>query len=266
MRIALVSLNQSWEDKDESFLQCETFIESASNSNVKLIIFPEMTLTGFSMNIAKTSEDETNSRTIKSFQKLAKKYNIAIVFGVTIKENKEQSSNRAFFIDDGGNMLNNYIKVHPFSLANEDKYFIAGNELCVVDYLDLKFAITICYDLRFTELYSALSKISDVIINIANWPEKRVEHWNTLLKARAIENQLYTIGVNRTGADGNGLTYVESSNIFDANGESVQYLLEQKNMKIYEIDKQFTKELQQTFNTIQDKKHDLYKKWAVNNS
>jgi len=259
MKIALVSLNQSWEDKDGNLLQCETYIESASNSNLKLIIFPEMTLTGFSMNIAKTAEDEDNSHTIKSFQKLAKKYNIAIVFGATIKENKEKSSNRAFFIDDRGNILNNYTKVHPFSLANEDQFFIAGDELCVVDYLDIKFAITICYDLRFAELYSVLSKKCDAIINIANWPEKRVEHWNALLKARAIENQLYTIGVNRTGTDGNQLTYAESSNIFDANGESVQYLLEQKNMKIYEIDRQFTKEFQQTFNTTQDKKNDLYK-------
>jgi predicted amidohydrolase len=105
-----------------------------------------------------------------------------------------------------------------------------------------------------------LANQSDIIINIASWPKKRLVHWETLLKARAIENQLYMIGVNRTGMDGNGFEYNESSHIFDANGEKVEILDSFKLLKIYEISKDKTEEFKLRFNTTKDKRGDLYKK------
>lgn len=98
----------------------------------------------------------------------------------------------------------------------------------------------------------------DLIINIANWPAKRIEHWNILLKARAIENQIFVAGVNRIGTDGNGLEYVESSNIFNANGEMLEYK-QMDNMKSYKIDKSWTKEFKYKFNTTNDRKIEFYK-------
>ena len=257
MLIATVSLNQIWEDKKANILLCTEYIKKASIENIDTIIFPEMTLTGFSTNISLTSEDDKKSDTVMQFKKLAKEFNIAIVFGVVI-QNGSKALNRSVFIGKDGDILGKYNKIQPFSFSGEDKYFKAGNKLNIVKYDGFNIGLTICYDLRFPELYSALAKQCDIIINIANWPEKRVDHWNTLLKARAIENQLFIIGVNRTGKDGNGLSYQESSNIFNANGEVLEYNIF-NDMKMYNIDKKFTQEFKDKFNTTNDRKIEFYK-------
>ena len=257
MKIALVSLNQIWEDKKANLNLCERYINKASNESIDLIIFPEMTLTGFSNNIDLISEGFEGSETISSFSILAKKINIGIIFGVAIK-NEYKASNKSIFIDKNGKILGDYSKIHPFRFAGEDKYFNAGNELSIVNFEHINIGLTICYDLRFPELYSGLAKTCDLIINIANWPAKRIDHWNTLLKARSIENQIFIAGINRTGIDGNGLEYIESSNIFNANGEKINFK-HHNNMKIYEIDIKWTKEFKSKFNTTNDRKVEFYK-------
>lgn len=252
MNIALVSLDQAWEDKESNLIKCEKYIKEASLHDAELIIFPEMTLTGFSLDTNLISEDESSSITITHFKKLSKEYNIAIIFGVVIKE-EIKSSNRVYFINNLGEIVDYYKKIHPFSFANEDKYYIGGNELKTIDYKGIKFGLTICYDLRFSNLYFELAKLNtSCIINIANWPKKRVDHWNTLLKARAIETQQFIIGVNRIGIDGNQLEYLESSNIFDANGDKVPNTKEIKGMKIMNIDIKKREMYQSQFNTFQD--------------
>lgn len=252
MYIALVSLNQIWENKAANLALCKKYIQDALQNDVSVIIFPEMTLTGFSMNTQLIAEDTKDSFTIKNFQELARHYKIAIVFGVVIKEN-EKCSNRLYFIDDKGEILEHYTKIHPFSFANEDKSYVAGNEIKSVMYQGMRFGLTICYDLRFANLYTVLTKSgSDCIINIANWPAKRVEHWRTLLKARAIETQQFVIGVNRTGSDGNGLSYEQSSLCFNANGEELPSKYEKNDMKIVLCEKSFTQKFREAFNTVQD--------------
>ncbi|WP_345980667.1 nitrilase-related carbon-nitrogen hydrolase [Sulfurimonas sp. HSL3-2] len=257
MRLALVSLDQVWEDKQSNLTLCEEYIRKASNEKVDLIVFPEMTLTGFSNNINLTAEHKEDSTTIKLFSELSEKYSLAIVFGVVIQDGKK-ALNKSILIDTSGKVGGEYSKVHPFSFAGEDKYFNSGHQLCIVNFNHMKIGLSICYDLRFPELYSALAEKSDLVVNIANWPAKRIDHWNTLLKARAIENQVYMAGVNRVGKDANGLEYIESSSLFNANGE----LLEHKqidNMKIYEVDKTWTKKFKEQFNTTDDRKIDFYK-------
>ncbi len=257
VKIALVSLNQVWEDKKANLYLCEEYIKEASLMKLDLIIFPEMTLTGFSINIKKIAEDKNSAETIKTFQDLAKIYNIAIIYGVVINDDKK-SLNKSIFINNKGKILGDYEKIHPFSFVGEDKYFNAGSRLEIVNFKDIKIGLTICYDLRFPELYSAYRSECDIIINIANWPSKRIEHWNTLLKARAIENQIFIIGVNRVGKDKNNLEYVESSNIYNANGDMLRFE-SLKDMKIYNLDKKFTKEFKSQFNTINDRKIEFYK-------
>ncbi len=257
MKLALVSLDQIWENKKFNLKQCEAYIKKAQSLNVELIVFPEMTLTGFSTNVDTLSENEDDSFTIKIFQTMAEKYEIAIHFGAIISDN-DKALNKSFFVNNRGHIIANYSKIHPFSFAKEDRYFNAGNSLSVFNFHGYKVGLTICYDLRFPELYSAMGVECDIIFNIANWPEKRLEHWETLLKARAIENQLYIVGVNRTGIDGNSLKYVESSNIYNAEGKALEYQM-QEGMKIFEVHKSCTEAFKKKFMTIQDRKTSLYK-------
>lgn len=258
MKIALVSLDQIWEEKQQNLQVCKKYLTKASLSHADMIIFPEMTLTGFSMNIDQNGENETDSFTVQAFQALSLQYAISIVFGVVIKEG-DSTSNRLYVTDKRGEILTHYSKIHPFSFSGESRYFSSGNSLSTFELKNHTFGLTICYDLRFPELYSALATNSDIVINIANWPAKRIDHWNTLLKARAIENQIFVIGVNRTGKDGNDLEYVESSHVFNANGDCLEPIEEKENMKIFDIDKSWTHAFRNNFSTVQDRKTDLYK-------
>jgi predicted amidohydrolase len=259
MKIALVSLDQIWEDKFANLVLCEEYVEYASQKNVDLIIFPEMTLTGFSMKTDHISENIEESQTISKFKSFAKKFKISIIFGLVLKE-MNKSSNNAILIDQNGSILSHYKKIHPFSFAGEDQYYVKGDNLAITQLIQHNIGLTICYDLRFPELYSIMADKCDIVINIANWPKKRVEHWRCLLKARAIENQIFLIGVNRIGEDGNKHQYEESSLIYDANGVECDPIEYYETMKIYNIDKSFTNEFKNKFNTVQDKRSELYKR------
>ena len=258
MKIALISLNQSWEDKDLNWKYCKKCIDKACQNNAELIVFPEMTLTGFSLNVVKNSENRNDSNTIARFIQKAKENNIAIIFGMLVKEDGS-FYNKSFFISCNGSVIGEYAKIHTFSFAGEDALVNSGSELVVVPYKGLNIGMSICYDLRFPELFSALGKKSDFIVNIANWPKKRIDHWIALLKSRAIENQVYIVGVNRTGVDGNNLEYVESSLIYDANGSPIKAQVIDDNIKTYQIDKQSQEEFRKRFSTTKDRRVGLYK-------
>jgi predicted amidohydrolase len=119
--------------------------------------------------------------------------------------------------------------------------------------------LSICYDLRFPELYSALATTCDVLVNIANWPTRRGAHWTTLLRARAIENQVYVIGVNRTGVDGAGLNYERSSALVDPNGDVVSPLLHEDALDIHEVTRQGLTDFRAAFSTRQDRVPHVYR-------
>jgi omega-amidase len=258
MRVALVSLNQAWENKELNIKACRSYIQRAKDQNVELVIFPEMTLTAFSMNTKITAEDRSSSETVKFFKDLASEFKIAIVFGVVFRDG-DKAINNALMTDRTGVVLGSYSKIHPFSFAGEDKVFNGGDAISYLKLGSMTIGLTICYDLRFPELYSALAKHCDLIINIANWPAKRIEHWYSLLKARAIENQIFIAGVNRTGTDGNGLEYIKSSQVINPNGELLSAVISENEIDIFDIDSGFIVKFRQTFSTTQDRKPALYK-------
>ena len=258
MLIALASLNQYWEDKSANLSNCRELFYEAKSHNAQVIMFPEMTLTGFSMNIGITAEDEETSPTVESFRQLSNEFGIGTIFGVVFQHNKK-ATNNAVFIDKTGETIGKYQKVHPFSFSGEDKYFEVGKEILSVDFGLLKMGVTICYDLRFPEIYSALGVKSNLIVNIANWPAKRIEHWTTLLRARAIENQVYIAGVNRIGTDQNGLDYVKSSIAVNPNGEILEPIYAGEELDIYEVDKAALSEFKTRFSTTQDRNPVFYK-------
>ncbi len=258
MKVTLVSLDQVWLDKALNLESCKRYIRNSAENGSELIIFPEMTLTGFSLEIGKTGENIDSSYAIQSFCGLANDNNIAIIFGVVITDGLK-GLNQCLFVNQMGEVLGNYTKIHPFSYSGETESFYKGNNLSIVSFNGVKFGLTICYDLRFPEIYSSIACDADVIINIANWPSKRIDHWSALLKARAIENQCYIIGVNRTGVDGNGLSYVESSQIFFADGSNVEGKNREIHAKDFQIDVQLVENYKKGFNTTNDRRVNLYR-------
>jgi len=258
MKIALVSLNQQWEDKEANKKLCLQHLEECKPFGLDLVIFPEMTLTGFSMNAEEIAEIFENSNTISWFAKQAQKFKINMVFGVVLKSNL-RAKNHLIFVSKDGKLLVNYAKIHPFSFSGESKFYDGGSEIKFIEFANSILGFTICYDLRFPELFQALSNKSDIIINIANWPKKRVNHWRLLLNARAIENQVFMVGVNRTGIDGNGLEYEKSSLIFDPNGDKINPIFSSDSLDVFNINPFDIKDFRNSFPVKNDRKIELYR-------
>lgn len=252
MRIALVSLNQVWENKVENMKFVASYCEIAATNNVEIIIFPEMTCTGFSMNTMKLAEPRNESWTIKEYQKIAIKNKIKIIAGVILEGNK-LAQNVCVGINENGIVDGIYIKNHPFSLAQENIYFEAGESIAVLPW-SVNFGLSICYDLRFPELFRAMSEQCKILVNIANWPNLRVDQWHLLLKARAIENQAFMIGVNRTGKDGNDFIYDESSMVIGPDGKSLDIFNQIDDLKIIDLDLNIVDAHRIKFPFLKDKK------------
>ena len=218
LRVTLVQANQIWENKDANYLHYEQLLTAVETD---LIVLPEMFHTGFSMNTAKLAEKWKNSEGIKWLQNLASRKNAAVYTSLII-EDVGNFYNRGAFIFPTGE-IEYYDKRKSFGLAGEDKFYTPGTRETIVNYKGWRIQLQICYDLRFPEIVrnkidSNQMPTYDVIVYVANWPEKRILHWNTLLKARAIENQCFVIGVNRVGTDGKNLLYSGGSVTIDALG------------------------------------------------
>lgn len=190
---------------------------SSISEETDLIVLPEMFTTGFSMNAYDFAED-AEGETLEWMQNHAQTKDAAIVGSIIVKENSK-FYNRLYFVFPDGS-FGCYDKRHAFTLAGEQRVFTVGTEKLVVEYKGWKICPLICYDLRFP-VWSRNTEEYDVLLFVANWPKKRILAWDALLKARAIENMSYCIGVNRTGLDGNGHEYVGHSVAFDVLGNQI---------------------------------------------
>ena len=258
MKVALISLDQKWEDKAYNMQRCADLAYRAAECGADLLIYPEMTLTGFTLNTELSAEKPEHSPSLLGLSALAKQHKIALVAGMVMSGADKAENTLIAFSDDGIEQVR-YVKIHPFTFAGEDRFFKPGNKLAEMKLQEFTLGFSICYDLRFPELYSALAKNCDVLINIANWPKRRVIHWRTLLQARAIENQTFVIGVNRIGIDGKDLEYEHSSVVVNANGDFIVPIYTEKEIDIYEISHQEFLNFRQGFSTRQDRLPELYR-------
>ena len=215
INIALAQTNIVWEDKEKNFKKAKSCIEQAAARGTEAIFFPEMSFTGFSMNTEITGE--LDGMTVDFVCETARKYHISVGFG-WVKACGEKAENHYTVADKTGAVISDYAKIHPFSYSGEDKKFRGGEKLGFFELNGITFSNFICYDLRFPEIFQAASKRADVIIVPANWPAKRCEHWKTLLRARAIENQVYMLAVNCVGEIG-GIEYTGDSMVINPNGD-----------------------------------------------
>ncbi|MBV1924093.1 MAG: amidohydrolase [Flavobacteriaceae bacterium] len=216
LKITIIQSDLVWENPSANLKLFSEKIESISEKT-DLIVLPEMFATGFTMNAQTLAEDESGA-SVSWMISEAKKYNTAITGSLIISE-KGLFYNRLFFVfPDGSYKV--YNKRHTFTLAGEHNTFARGNEQIILNYKGWKICPLVCYDLRFP-VWARNTMNYDILLYVANWPERRISAWDALLKARAIENMTYCIGVNRTGLDGNEHQYVGHSAVYDVLGEQI---------------------------------------------
>lgn len=248
MKIALIQTSLIWENPNENRRLIQYKINAISQY-VDLIVLPEMFTSGFTMN-PKNVAETMQGKTILWLQNLAKAKNCAITGSVVIEENGKYF-NRLVFVFPNGE-IQYYDKRHLFTLAGEDKVYIAGTKKLIVDYKGFKICPLICYDLRFP-VFSRNLEDYDLLIYVANWPKPRVNAWDILLKARAVENMSYVIGVNRVGLDNNNHEYVGHSQAIDFLGNCIIEPYETEDIFIVELNKEKMLETRSKLAFLNDK-------------
>jgi len=248
MKIALLQSDLVWENPKANRNAFEKKI-NAITQKVDLIVLPEMFTTGFSMlpnDLAETMQGET----VTWLTLLAKAKNCAITGSIIITENGN-FYNRLLFVFPSGE-IQFYDKKHLFTLAGEEKLYSSGNKKLIIDYLGWKICPLVCYDLRFP-VFSRNTENYDLLIYVASWPKTRINAWDTLLKARAIENMSYTIGVNRIGEDNNGYQYTGHSQAVDFLGNYIQEPNEIDGTFVLELDKNEMLETRKKLDFLSDR-------------
>lgn len=249
LTISLLQADLSWENPQENLSYFSNQMAKINN-DVDLIVLPEMFTTGFSMNAVELAE-EIDGPTVNWMKKNAIEKESAVVGSVIIKE-KEQYYNRLIFMFPSGE-FQYYDKKHTFTLAKEHETYSSGTQKLIIDYKGWKICPLICYDLRFP-VWARNVENYDLLLYVASWPEKRVNAWDALLKARAIENMSYTIGVNRIGKDGNNYDYVGHSIICDCLGNPLsKELNENEEIISVQITKDYQEEIRNKLGFLKDR-------------
>jgi predicted amidohydrolase len=218
MQIVCLQLDSVWEDKAANHAKVRRLLAATPPEPNALVLLPEMFATGFSMNIAKISESATHESETFLAQ-AAREFGIFLMGGIVTTAPDGRGRNEAVVFAPNGAQIARYHKLHPFSFGGETRCYAAGDCLASFAWSEFQVAPFICYDLRFPEIFrAAVRQGAQLYTVIANWPTARVEHWITLLRARAIENQAYVAGVNRCGNDPS-LAYPGRSLIIDPRGD-----------------------------------------------
>ncbi|MBI5743481.1 MAG: hypothetical protein HY952_02920 [Elusimicrobia bacterium] len=213
MKIGLCQYDMKWEDKTANKDKIERLLEDCKRaSEIDWLIFSEMTLSGFTMNTAVSELDDSDRA---FFAGLAAENNINISYGGV-----EKGYNNLITLDRRGNRINTYSKIHLYAFGGEDKYYKPAAKQEVFGLEGLRVMPAVCFDLRFPYLFWNKALDVDLYVVIAAWPMRRAEQWQTLLRARAVENQAYCIGVDRVGLEGK-VEYSGNSVCYDPLGKTV---------------------------------------------
>ena len=253
LKVTLVQADQIWEDKEAN---CRNYDRLLTGIDTDLIVLPEMFQTGFSMNVNSLSEDYGSSNSIEWLQGISKEKDATIYTSLILKDGSD-IYNRGVFIKPSGE-IETYDKRKSFGLAGEDHFFSAGKSETIVNYKGWNIQLQICYDLRFPEIVrnrilSNQKPAYDVILYVANWPAKRSLHWNTLLNARAIENQSFVIGVNRVGQDQKGHQYTGDSKMISPLGEEQPLTKNNEEIKTFVLEMNVLEEIREMLPFLKDR-------------
>ncbi|MBS7563151.1 amidohydrolase [Mucilaginibacter sp. Bleaf8] len=221
-----------WENIDKNLQNIALRLSSSVRTKTDLIILPEMFNTGFTMNVEHLAEP-MNGKTMQWMEATAQKYNCVITGSLAIKDNDKYYNRLIWMRPDGSYEC--YDKRHLFALGKEHTIYSPGNKKLLVELNGWKICPMICYDLRFPVWIRNVEPQYDLLLIVANWPERRALHWRTLIPARAVENQAYVIGVNRVGHDGNEVYHSGDSTCIDPMGNVVYYKRDEEDVYTFTI-------------------------------
>ncbi|MEI8278848.1 MAG: amidohydrolase [Bacteroidota bacterium] len=217
LNITLIQHDIVWEDKQANLQQYEQYIAGIKEKR-EIVVLPEMFSTGFSMAPERLAEPMSGS-SVQWMKDIAHKYR-CILTGSLIIEVNGHFYNRLLWVQPDG-QLGYYDKRHLFAYGNEDKHYTPGEKRLIVQVKGWRICLLVCYDLRFPIWARNQNEEYDILLYVANWPERRSLAWKTLLQARAIENMSYVVGVNRIGTDAKDINYCGESSVFNPLGEKI---------------------------------------------
>lgn len=256
MRIAIAQTEIIYEQYEKNKTVAHSLMDMAQAMDARLLLFPEMSFTGFTMHTDYSIP--VGQETVSWMQQAASAHQLYIGFGWVRTAASGKAENHYSIAAPDGTLVLDAVKLHPFSYAKEDQYFEKGNGLATCQIDDLRVGCFICYDLRFPEIFSAVSKKTDCILLPANWPERRRLHWCSLLSARAIENQVYLVGINCVGIQ-DGQRYSGDSRVIAPTGEIVLDCRNAAGCFLCEIDAKTVAETRRNFPVKQDRRPDFYR-------
>lgn len=259
MNIYAFQMDIAWEDKPANFGKVRQEVETLQPKPGGLIILPEMFATGFSMNAACTQETPEGPTT-DFLRELARSTQCHVVGGLTRSQSNGRPTNDALLLAPDGQSVGSYSKLHPFSMGKEGDHYAAGHQVsCFTLPNGWNICPFICYDLRFPEAFRKAMQSDltpDLFVVIANWPNKRTQHWVRLLEARAIENLAYVVGVNRCGSDPY-LQYDGRSCMVDPLGQVLEDAGVSETWMHHELDLNHVREWRESFPALRDRRTDL---------
>lgn len=248
LKITLIQAYLFWENIDKNLHNLGLKL-STVKEKTDLIVLPEMFNTGFTMNATALAE-EMDGKTIKWMREKANRYGAVVTGSLIIKENGNYYNRLIWMKPDGS--YEYYDKKHLFGLAAEEKVYTAGRKKLMVELNGWKIMPVICYDLRFPVWLRNHDELYDLLLVVASWPEKRAKHWNTLIPARAIENQSYIVALNRVGHDGNELYYSGDTTCLDPEGKVVYYKRDEEDIYTFTIYKDAVEKTRQQMPFLKD--------------
>lgn len=257
LSITTIQTDLHWEDKEANLNMFTEKIRELKEAT-HVVVLPEMFSTGFTMKPEQFAET-MDGPAVSWMKAMAKEKNIILAGSLSIKEGDEYFNRFVWMLPNGQH--GQYDKRHCFTLGGEDEHYSPGSKRVIASVGGWRINLQICYDLRFPVWARQQTQQDpdqepapeyDVIINVANWPEKRSHHWKTLLQARAIENQSYVVGVNRVGVDGNGLNHVGDSMVVDPFGEVLYHCADKEDIHTMVLEKSRLDEIRKRFGFWKD--------------
>ncbi|WP_054740327.1 nitrilase-related carbon-nitrogen hydrolase [Cellulosilyticum ruminicola] len=252
LRVCTVQMASKAGDVGTNLQKAKELIKVAKNQGAELVLLPELFDVGYDLDVVKALDYDTNE-TLEALKAVCRELNIHIIAGV-YENGKEGKFNTAYVLDDTGNEIAKYRKNKLFCLSKEKEIFTPGESLCTVDIKGIRFGLMICYDIRFPELgRQYIDAGCEALAIVSAFPFPRLEHWKTLLKARAIENQVYVIAANRVGENA-GFYFHGKSCIIDPWGTMLQEANETDEIfAIATITKAQVQKVRQTLPALEDR-------------